>query len=303
MTAAQACGAGSRIVLVPVVAFTLVLAALLASCPCSGAGARRACSTCAARRAAGQFAPISAGKFSTFGGGSTVVYAQARIRTARCAGCSSQRPRQRLEVALAQRATHAIPRTATCRSSRSTTANVTRESRRDGTSASCVRREHDPGALAGDVGRRVELDGVPTCRAMASTRARAARRIPLALALPIMAVVMGIIAVPLARLRPRQGRYARVGYAILIFFVYIELAIAGRVWMLRVTPEWLGLWWVHGAVARRGGHPVLPRWLARGAVPAQHGARRRAAVAGMNLLDRYVIRACSAVCSWCSRCS
>ena len=39
---------------------------------------------------------------------------------------------------------------------------------------------------------------------------------------------MAGIAVPLARLRPRQGRYARIGYAILIFFVYISLAIAGK---------------------------------------------------------------------------
>jgi lipopolysaccharide export system permease protein len=80
-----------------------------------------------------------------------------------------------------------------------------------------------------------------------------------------MAVVMGLIAVPLARLRPRQGRYARVGYAILIFFVYIELAIAGKVWLVRgVTPEWLGLWWVHGAVVLFAATLLLvPRWLAR----------------------------------------
>ena len=49
------------------------------------------------------------------------------------------------------------------------------------------------------------------------------------LALPIMARGHGASSrVPLARLRPRQGRYARVGFAILIFFIYIELAIAGK---------------------------------------------------------------------------
>jgi lipopolysaccharide export system permease protein len=64
-----------------------------------------------------------------------------------------------------------------------------------------------------------------------------------------MALVLACIAMPLARLRPRQGRYARVGYAVLIFFVYINLAIAGRLWIARgVIPAWLGLWWVHAIV-------------------------------------------------------
>ena len=31
---------------------------------------------------------------------------------------------------------------------------------------------------------------------------------------PIMALVLTLVAVPLAKLRPRQGRYARVGFAI-----------------------------------------------------------------------------------------
>jgi lipopolysaccharide export system permease protein len=76
---------------------------------------------------------------------------------------------------------------------------------------------------------------------------------------------MALIAVPLARLRPRQGRYARVGFAILIFFLYIELAIAGKMWLERgVTPGWLGLWWVHAVVAMFGAAIILvPRWLAR----------------------------------------
>ena len=81
----------------------------------------------------------------------------------------------------------------------------------------------------------------------------------------IMAGVMALIAVPLARLRPRQGRYARVGYAILIFFLYLNLASAGRVWIARgVVPAWLGLWWVHGAVALFAtGLLWVPRWRAR----------------------------------------
>jgi lipopolysaccharide export system permease protein len=106
---------------------------------------------------------------------------------------------------------------------------------------------------------------VPTRTLLASNQADMRGELHWRLALPIMAVVMGLIAVPLARLRPRQGRYARVGFAILIFFVYIELAIAGKMWFVRgITPEWLGLWWVHGAVVLFAALLLLvPRWLAR----------------------------------------
>jgi len=85
------------------------------------------------------------------------------------------------------------------------------------------------------------------------------------LAVPIMGVIMALIGVPLARLRPRQGRYARVAFAILVFYLYIQLAIAGRFWLERgVTPGWLGLWWVHAGVGLFGVVLIYaPRWLAR----------------------------------------
>jgi lipopolysaccharide export system permease protein len=85
------------------------------------------------------------------------------------------------------------------------------------------------------------------------------------IAFPIMALVLAGIAIPLARLRPRQGRYARIGYAVLIFFVYINLAIAGRQGLARgAIPQWLGLWWVHAAVVLLAAAILLiPRWRAR----------------------------------------
>jgi lipopolysaccharide export system permease protein len=61
--------------------------------------------------------------------------------------------------------------------------------------------------------------------------------------------VLTLLAVPLSRLRPRQGRYARVWLAVLIYFVYSNLVSAGQIWVARgAVPELLGLWWVHAAV-------------------------------------------------------
>jgi lipopolysaccharide export system permease protein len=269
MTAAQACGTGSRIVLVPVVAFTLLLAALLAyvSLQVAPSAAARMLALSNEALRAGQFAPISAGKFSTFGGGSTVVYAQAADPDGTLRRVFVQRSRGNvLEVALAQRATHTY----------SDGGDVQVITLYDGERYEGIPGERRfrivrfaentiPVRLPEMPGGAIRLDGVPTSALMASTKLDQRAEFHWRLALPVMALVMGIIAVPLARLRPRQGRFARVGYAILIFFVYIELAIAGRVWIVRgITPEWLGLWWVHGAVvALAAAILLLPRWLVR----------------------------------------
>jgi lipopolysaccharide export system permease protein len=62
-------------------------------------------------------------------------------------------------------------------------------------------------------------------------------------------LLLGCIAVPLAKLRPRQGRYARVGYGVLLYALYANLLIAGRTLLERGRmPSWLGLWWVHAFI-------------------------------------------------------
>jgi lipopolysaccharide export system permease protein len=94
-------------------------------------------------------------------------------------------------------------------------------------------------------GGAVALEGVGTGVLLSSTDLKQHAELHFRLAFPIMALVLGIVGVPLAKLRPRQGRYARVGFAVLIFFV-------------------LGLWWVHAAVGLLAASILLvPPWLAR----------------------------------------
>jgi lipopolysaccharide export system permease protein len=77
----------------------------------------------------------------------------------------------------------------------------------------------------------------------------------------LITIVLGMIAVPLARLRPRQGRHARVVWAVLLFAVYAGLLSAGRTMLERgETPRPLGLWWVHcAAMLLAAGVLLLPR--------------------------------------------
>jgi lipopolysaccharide export system permease protein len=269
MTAAQACGAGSRSVMLPVMAFTAVLTAMLAVL--SLQVAPRATSRMLEMRSealrAGQFAPISAGKFSTFGGGSTVVYAQSADKDGTLHRVFVERSRgNQFEIALAQRATHAY----------SEGGDLQVITLYDGERYEGIPGERKfrivrfaentiPVRLPPLSGGALQLGGIPTAVLAVSRDPLQRAEFHWRLAVPIMGVIMALIGVPLARLRPRQGRYARVAFAILVFYIYIQLAIAGRFWLERgVTPGWLGLWWVHAGVALFGAALIyVPRWLAR----------------------------------------
>jgi len=62
----------------------------------------------------------------------------------------------------------------------------------------------------------------------------------------IQVLVLGLAAVALARLAPRQGRHARLPWAVLLFGIYAGLLTAGRTMLARgELPAAAGLWWTH----------------------------------------------------------
>ena len=92
-------------------------------------------------------------------------------------------------------------------------------------------------------------DSIPTSVLLHSKRPREIAELQGRIALPLMALTLGLIAIPLSRLRPRQGRYARAGLIVLIYFVYTNVITAGQTWIVGGrTPAWLGLWWIHVAL-------------------------------------------------------
>ena len=64
---------------------------------------------------------------------------------------------------------------------------------------------------------------------------------------PVSVLVLMLLAVPLSRLKPRQGRFGKIGVAILVYFLYSRLLVSGKTWIeTSAVPSYVGLWWVHG---------------------------------------------------------
>ncbi len=66
------------------------------------------------------------------------------------------------------------------------------------------------------------------------------------LSVPLTLFVLTVLAVPLSKSRPRQGRYSNIAGGIFLYIVYANILAAAKVWVEQgVTPSWLGMWWVH----------------------------------------------------------
>jgi len=66
------------------------------------------------------------------------------------------------------------------------------------------------------------------------------------LSMPLITIILGLLAIPLSRSQPRQGRYAKLFAALLMYTLYYNLASLGRTWVdqgkVAAIP---GIWWVH----------------------------------------------------------
>lgn len=64
-------------------------------------------------------------------------------------------------------------------------------------------------------------------------------------AMPISLVLLAIIAVPLSRLKPRSGRYAKILPALFLYIIYANLMFVARSWVQNAEVSvGVGMWWV-----------------------------------------------------------
>jgi lipopolysaccharide export system permease protein len=249
MTAMAACGVGTAQVYKPVALLTVVVVAALAVLsywivPDSGVRAQRI--RFEALRSA-QFGALEAGRFRSFAGGDVVFYAERVRRNGQLEGVFVQRRvEDRVEIAVAERAEQ---RGAGQPEQLFVLFNGHRYEGIPGTLEWRVVtfKEHGIPVRLPEVKAKSDRLSLKPTNALIGSR-DAADRSELAWrnAVPIMALALMLLAVPLAKLRPRQGRFARVGLAVLAYFVYSNLVAAVRVWMEKGSLGGaLGMWWVH----------------------------------------------------------
>ncbi len=64
--------------------------------------------------------------------------------------------------------------------------------------------------------------------------------------LPLATLILGFIAIPLSHSSPRKGRYNKIFLAALVYFSYfITMSFVKKMYLLELTPNILGLWWIH----------------------------------------------------------
>jgi lipopolysaccharide export system permease protein len=249
MTAMAACGVGTLSIYRPVALLTMLVVASLAVLSyrvVPAAGMRAQQIRVEALRSA-QFGSLEAGRFRSFAGGDIVFYAERVRPNGQLEGVFVQRRvGDRVEIAVAERA----------------------EQRGVGQAEQLFvlyngrRYEGVPGALEWRIvtfkehGIPVRLPEVkakgeklslkPTSALIGSRDNGDRSELAWRTAMPVMALTLMLLAVPLAKLRPRQGRFARVGLALLAYFVYSNLVAAERAWIGKgAVGGALGIWWVH----------------------------------------------------------
>jgi lipopolysaccharide export system permease protein len=98
--------------------------------------------------------------------------------------------------------------------------------------------------------KRLSRDAIPSADLLQSNRRDDQAEVQWRWSIPVMCALLALIALPLSQLRPRQGRYARVAPALLLFFLYINLLAAARSAIGRGTLAiWPGMGWVHMGIA------------------------------------------------------
>src|ERR1700692_2039809 len=257
MAALQACGFGAARLRVPLFCFAGAIAvglAWLVFVQVPQADSEVQLLRQSAMKTA-QFGQLDAGRFRSFSGGDAVFYAERVDPEGVLHNVFVQRETAgRFEVALADTATYskAAPNGAHL----VTLFNGRRYEGVPGRDDFRVIefREHGiPIATPADIIGSKDPDAKPTRELFGSDAPSDIAQLQFRISTPLMALVLTLIAVPLSRLRPRQGRYARVGFAIVVYFVYSQLLYAAKAWLEKgdLAPP-VGVWWVHLAALALG---------------------------------------------------
>ena len=97
-----------------------------------------------------------------------------------------------------------------------------------------------------DVGATLSVKALPSKQLWQSNLPRHQAELQWRLTVPVATLIIAMLALPLSQTTPRSGRYANLGWAILLYLVYSNLLSLGKNWIIKErVPVWIGTWWVH----------------------------------------------------------
>ena len=121
--------------------------------------------------------------------------------------------------------------------------------------------------------RRIHQRVIPLSVLWRSSRLEDRVELHWRIAIPIVLVVLAMLAVPLSYMAPRQGRYGKVGFALIIYILYFNFMIFARTQLESDSlPVTINFWSVHLlfivltlilVIKRNGGYRQLVRVIGR----------------------------------------
>ncbi|HUQ51299.1 MAG TPA: LPS export ABC transporter permease LptF, partial [Gammaproteobacteria bacterium] len=252
MAALSACGVGLTRLLVPIGAFTLLLALgltwlALVSTPAAN---RRVEEIRFSAEQNVELSAIEPGKFVSPDSGETVIYAKEVVGDELRDVFLQTQQGDRVTVILAERGRRVVDAT------EEQSFMLYKGRRYEGVpgESEFLRLEFDEGVLPirpDEEEEFVELAAAkPTLELLRSSRLGDRAELQWRVSFPLQLFVLSLLAVPLSRTSPREGRYARLGMALLIYLIYFDMLSIARVWMERgLIGDDVGMWWVHAIAA------------------------------------------------------
>jgi lipopolysaccharide export system permease protein len=249
MTAMTACGVGPLRVYKPIALLGLVAALLLSllSFQVVPEAWKKSSDLRVAALRAAQFGALEAGRFRSFAGGDAVFYAARVDRSGELFDVFVQRNAgDKIEIAMARRA---VQRGAGQQEQLFVLFDGRRYEGIPGEADWRIVefREHGiPVSLPSTKAAKDRPEMRPTRALLGTDDPREKAELGWRIAVPLMALTLMVLAVPMSRLRPRQGRFARVALAVLAYFLYSNLLAAVRVWIEKDSAGGqFGYWWAH----------------------------------------------------------
>ncbi|KPX10238.1 Membrane protein [Pseudomonas syringae pv. daphniphylli] len=92
-----------------------------------------------------------------------------------------------------------------------------------------------------------DREAIPTSELIGNPAPRSVAELQWRISLPLSVFIVTLMAIPLSRVNPRQGRYLKLLPAILLYMSYLAILISVRSSLEKgKLPLSLGMWWVHG---------------------------------------------------------